>query len=298
MAQRVVLLHALTPLHPGTGQGIGAIDLPIHRERSTGLPILPGSSIRGALRASFRRSGDPQEDRIFGPKRGNDASEFAGALRISDAQLLLLPVRCLAATFVYATSPFLLRRFERFAKSAGLAGVPKVPSLAADHAKVSSADSIIRLNKENRLVLEDYDFQCAQIPDPDSKAWSDFLAPLLFGDSDDSQSEFKKRFAILDDNALFFFSEFATQITAHIAIDEKTGTVAEGALWYQEAVPAESVCVSLMQADNSRDNHLTAAQVIDSIRERSDIQFGGKASTGNGMMRFLPLIARRPGGKA
>ena len=50
MAQRLLFIHALTPLHPGSGQGVGAIDLPIHRERATNLPVLPGSSIKGCLR--------------------------------------------------------------------------------------------------------------------------------------------------------------------------------------------------------------------------------------------------------
>ena len=41
----LLFLHALSPLHAGTGQGIGAIDLPIAREKATGIPYLPGSSL-------------------------------------------------------------------------------------------------------------------------------------------------------------------------------------------------------------------------------------------------------------
>ena len=44
-------VHALSPLHAGTGQGAGIIDLPIAREKATGLPYLPGSSLKGTLRA-------------------------------------------------------------------------------------------------------------------------------------------------------------------------------------------------------------------------------------------------------
>ncbi|WP_298819062.1 RAMP superfamily CRISPR-associated protein [Chloroflexus sp.] len=48
-------LHALSPLHAGTGQGSGVIDLPIAREKATGIPYLPGSSVKGVLRD---KSGD------------------------------------------------------------------------------------------------------------------------------------------------------------------------------------------------------------------------------------------------
>src|SRR6185503_12686922 len=66
MITRLTLIHAMSPLHPGTGQSVGAIDLPIARERPTGIPLIPGSSIKGALRA---RSRDTQWTRdVFGPE--------------------------------------------------------------------------------------------------------------------------------------------------------------------------------------------------------------------------------------
>ena len=40
MNTHILFLHALSPLHPGTGQGVGSIDLPIARERSTGNKLL------------------------------------------------------------------------------------------------------------------------------------------------------------------------------------------------------------------------------------------------------------------
>ncbi len=50
MQARLLFTHALSPLHAGTGQGVGVIDLPIAREKATGLPFLPGSSVKGTLR--------------------------------------------------------------------------------------------------------------------------------------------------------------------------------------------------------------------------------------------------------
>ena len=50
MKSRLVFVHAISPLHAGTGQGVGVIDLPVAREKATGLPYFPGSSLKGVLR--------------------------------------------------------------------------------------------------------------------------------------------------------------------------------------------------------------------------------------------------------
>ncbi len=99
---RLYTLHALTPLHAGTGQGVGDIDLPVTRERATGLPFVPGSSVRGVLRDAL--GGREDQAAVFGPDPRH-ASEFAGALSVTDARLLLFPVRSVAGTWAWATSP-------------------------------------------------------------------------------------------------------------------------------------------------------------------------------------------------
>ena len=48
---RLTFIHALSPLHAGTGQGVGVIDLPIAREKATNLPFLPGSTLKGCCRS-------------------------------------------------------------------------------------------------------------------------------------------------------------------------------------------------------------------------------------------------------
>ncbi|HCW51693.1 MAG TPA: hypothetical protein DGR79_06470, partial [Clostridiales bacterium] len=55
-ASRVFWIHALTPLHVGAGQGVGFIDLPVMREKATGWPIVPGSTVKGVMRGLFEDS--------------------------------------------------------------------------------------------------------------------------------------------------------------------------------------------------------------------------------------------------
>ena len=67
MTASLVFLHAYTPLHSGTGQGVESIDLPIARERATGLPVVPGSSIKGCLRDTIPLT-DEEKAAVFGPE--------------------------------------------------------------------------------------------------------------------------------------------------------------------------------------------------------------------------------------
>lgn len=121
MDARLLFVHALSPLHAGTGQGVGVIDLPVAREKATGLPYLPGSSLKGVLRDACKNN--EKRKKIFGPDTG-DAHEYAGSVQISDQRLLLLPVRSLVGTFAWVTSPYILRRFLRDAENVNVSGMP------------------------------------------------------------------------------------------------------------------------------------------------------------------------------
>lgn len=58
----MLFIYVETPLHAGTGQRLGAVDLPIQRERTTGYPIVQASSIKGPLRAeAYARDKEFQE---------------------------------------------------------------------------------------------------------------------------------------------------------------------------------------------------------------------------------------------
>ena len=278
MAVKLMFVHALSSLHAGTGQGVGAIDLPIARERATNLPLVPGSSIKGCIKDAVPPG--LERDAVFG---GEDE---AGLLQVADARLLLLPVRCLGATFVWTTSPYVLRRLRRDLEAAGMgSGVPPVPDLPESHARIASNDPLITVNSKSRLVLEDLDFTTQS---SDAPNWATWIGNLLFGESDPWASELKRRFAIIDDRSFHFLAEFATEVMAHVKISDETGTVdrKEGALWYQEALPAETVLVSLLRADE-RPGKLPPKRTFEIVAQTPYLQLGGKATTGQGLVRLV-----------
>ena len=91
MKTKLLYLFTRTPLHVGAGSSVGAVDQPVMRERHTGFPIIPGSSIKGVLRDHNKT---PKEgDTVFGREASKDDSGHVGELSFSEAKLLLFPVR-------------------------------------------------------------------------------------------------------------------------------------------------------------------------------------------------------------
>jgi CRISPR-associated protein Cmr4 len=284
MKTRPFLLHALAPLHAGTGHAADVIDLPTARMKATGIPFVPGSSIKGVLR-DVRRSNDAEKtEAVFGPS--DDPAAHAGALVVGDARLLALPVRSFRGTFAWATSPLLLalakRDLEDLAK-----GLP-LPS-PGHGAQVAEGSC---LSHNGRLYLEDLDLKATA--STEATAWARILAPL----TSPGEDIFTKRFAVVDDDTMAFLWETATQVDARVRLDEKTRTVAPGALWLEESLPPETLLIGLLAADRSRRRTvpMTPDDVLGfALAGEEVLQLGGKATTGRGRCRVVPFTGRRAG---
>jgi CRISPR-associated protein Cmr4 len=285
MKTKPFLLHALSPLHAGTGQAVGVIDLPIARLKATGIPYLPGSSIKGVLRDSQL----PGEDVLaaFGPEpRKEPDNQHAGAIAFTDARLLLLPVRSLRGTFAWVTSPLLLRLAleDLPALSSGPAG------LGASQVCVSNNSPLLHGGK---VYLEEIDLTRNNAGTGAVTALGTDLTQRLFGQADPL---FQERLAVVDDETMTFLWETATQIDARNRIDRTTGIVADGQLWYEESLPAESVLIGLAAATKSRrEGHdgWTPERFLETfVKARGDLQFGGKSTIGRGRMRLIPQEMR------
>ena len=284
----LLFIHALSPLHAGTGTAVGAVDLPIARDKATGIPYVPGSSVKGSLRARAQELSEPDVFKVFGPDRPN-ASDHAGALVVGDANLLLLPVRSLAGTFAYVTSPFLLQRFARDAKEAGLLTAVPVPIPADDQKCSLAAPSWLELS--GKVILEELDFTREAAQNQAAGALAQALAPLLFPRDEDAawRDGLCKRLCVVHDDVMAYLSEHATDVVAHIALDPNTKTVdsTTGALWYEESLPTESILVSLVAVMNN--GQINPADVVTRVRGLLEvpIQLGGGATVGQGRCRLV-----------
>lgn len=284
MKERPFLIHAMSPLHPGIGQSVDVIDLPIARMRSTGIPILPGSTIKGVLRDVTRRDTEIDQEAcwaVFGPDTEN-ASEHAGAITATDARLLALPVRSFRGTFAWVTSPMLLRLAGRDLRRLDIAPAD-YPDFEGRAAR-STANSVNTQN--NKVFLEDIDLDVEQ--DEVVDEWARTLAEYI---SPDDPEHFTRRFLMVDDETMTFLWETATQIDTRIRLDSETRTVADGALWVEESLPPETLMVGLLSASGSRSSHeMSPDAVLDTaLADESVFQFGGSATIGRGRCRMIPM---------
>jgi CRISPR-associated protein Cmr4 len=282
MNARLFFVHALSPLHAGTGQGVGAIDLPIAREKATGLPYVPGSSLKGVLRDGCADT--DKRNKVFGPDTDR-ADEHAGSAQISDARLLLLPIRSLAGTFAWVTSPYILQRFLRDAQDAQASGLPaSVPAPTLGQCKVAQNACQISITGGNtsRIYLEDLDLDA--LSDPDVDAWANWLGLQVFPGDPSWQQMLLGRLCLVHDDVLSFLLETATEITARIKLREDAKTVQKGGLWYEEALPTETVLYGIVVATPVKATVQEVWTVLQGLTGQT-VQLGGKATVGRGLCR-------------
>ncbi|MCG5531158.1 type III-B CRISPR module RAMP protein Cmr4 [Halorhodospira halochloris] len=303
MQSQLFHLHTLSALHCGTGQSVGVVDLPIARARATQLPIVPGSSLRGVLRQELEGMNRDLAHALFGPRKVSDSADsFAGALAIGDANLLALPVRSLAGIICYATSPFILSRYARDLNAAGIEPL-QIPQPGAtqgirqnesQHALVTSSSvNLMEGNQDSAtMVLEELDLQGQSNSLTDQ--WARQIAALIHPHDESAREDFCCRFAILPDNILGFLAETATELRTRISIDENTGTVKKGALWFEEHLPAESLLwgiyaltESLVPGKPKSSEELTESLLEQFKNGEQLLQVGGQAGVGRGLVRLL-----------
>jgi len=307
-ASQLVFYYAISPVHMGAGSAIGAIDSPIQREVHTQYPMFAGSGLKGALRHHFthawpRAEGDDRKphsliNRVFGPDTGS--SDFAGALSLSDAQLVALPVRSLKSGFAYVTSPLALARLHRLATQAGLSPDWAVPGAKADIAKTASAS----LLQGKQLILEAFEFM-AEV-DTDLEHIASWLATHALPGSSNSffAGKLKADLVLLHDTDFSHFARHAMVVEPHVRINDESGTAEDRGLFYVENLPPETLMVGLAQASierfkkGSRQSDsaalLKAPEILSKVfaGEGSSLagiggkllQIGGDASTGRGLV--------------
>jgi CRISPR-associated protein Cmr4 len=245
--------------------------------KATGIPVVPGSSIKGVLRDACRQVDHERTEAVFGPS--DDPAAHAGALIVGDARLLALPVRSFRGTFAWVSSPLLLRLAKRDMAASEL----PVPHMTGRSAQVASEKVCVY---QKRLYLEDIDLPAES--SADVKTWAQRLATIAALEDD----LFTHRFVVVDDDTMTFFWETATQVDARVRLDDATRTVAQGALWLEESLPPETLLIGLLAADRSRrpEMEMTPDAVLDfALPKEAILQFGGKATIGRGRCRIIPV---------
>jgi CRISPR-associated protein Cmr4 len=304
-----LFLFCETPLHAGTGSDLGIIDLPIQRERHTGFPKIESSSLKGSLRDAFERNQNPQSipgnnytelvHRTFGFDGSSDkeltkdgsffadkkSREFTGCISVSDARLLLFPVKSQQGVFAWITCPRVANRFIDEIREY----CPDIDNTSLEIVKenTTGVKSTVRLANDE-VALEEYIFPGIQ-GSKSVEQLGAFLAGNLFKDPGTYWADkLTKDIVVLSDDDFADFVQFSTEVITRNKIDNETGTVSETALFTVEYLPSESLLYSLvMFAPEFRKNGLTQKEVRNFFHSNQPaiFQIGGNASLGKGIVR-------------
>jgi len=294
----IMYIYAETPIHPGSGATLGAIDLPIQRERHTEFPIIQGSSLKGVLRnapkGAKKGNGIALNDKCENcpDEKGNEicnickqifgSPEGIGGISVTDARVLAFPVRTLKGVFGWITCPLVLNRYKR---DLGLVGIEvnwKIPRLSSDgEAKVCKNSNLT----ENYVYIEDLQLKCSE--DENVNKIAEQIAENL--PKDDAYKEvkekLKKDIVIVSDNVFRDLALLTTEVVTRIKIDPLTGTVDKsvGGLWSEEYLPTDTIMYSLILIP-SRLNNLKPEEIIKKlmIYDGKILQIGGDETVGKG----------------
>jgi CRISPR-associated protein Cmr4 len=311
----ILFFYTLTPLHPGSGSSVAAVDLPIQREKYSHYPMLQASGVKGALRdlAEYLGFDEAKLLTVFGPKPASEeASRYGGAIAFTDARVLVFPVRSLAGVFAWVTCPAVLNRFQRDLRLLHLRAeavnreVPmpiglseflglKIPIPQESEAYAPMNSSVKAAG--DTAILEEFAFSLRQ--DSVTSQLAKWLAKNVIPQGDEYaywKQKMEKDVLILPDNAFRDFVEFSTEVITRIQLGE-TGTVAQGP-WDEEHLPSETVLYSLVLATDPKkeappDDLKEASQILtflQSMLEQSSVaQFGGDETVGRGIVHLRYL---------
>ncbi|MFQ6095424.1 MAG: type III-B CRISPR module RAMP protein Cmr4 [Candidatus Bathyarchaeia archaeon] len=236
---RAYLMKAITPLHVGAGEALQApADLILQREKASGVPVIWGSSLRGALRAFLRRDGFNEEasEALFGG--WSDAGK-AGAISVLDAQLTVMPYPSLFGLRGYATTPWLLSRLQQILT---LTDAPpnltaltdtlavECLSLAEDETFATST----QLSENGILATSDLALKVRSDPPGMLKALEDWLSTYL--------PDIKGRLTIIHDSLLPLLLRGALRTLHRVHLDENKKVVSGP--WSEELAPPASLFIT------------------------------------------------------
>ncbi|MCA9945797.1 MAG: type III-B CRISPR module RAMP protein Cmr4, partial [Anaerolineales bacterium] len=257
---------------------------------ATGLPYLPGSSLKGVMREQSRMQNNGIADTaVFGPETDSilETNFQAASALFSDQRLLLLPVRSLVGTFAWVTSPFILRRLHRECDQIGDSSCPEaIPGPGAEQALIVPNVNQLTLDVGGgvrKLILEDIDLTTSSA-DKAVQEWANWLSTKIFADT--WQPIFMQKFCVVHDDLFSFLLETATEV---IARNQLTPEKTSNNLWYEEALPAETVLSGLVLAQQIRKNEATPAEILQQVATlaRGMVQLGGNATIGRGLCRII-----------
>ena len=289
----LLFLMNQTPMHAGSGDSLGIIDMPIQRERHTSFPKIEASSLKGSIREHFERATGEKDKSIlaaFGTEGENGKGSKAGALGFTDARLLLFPVKSMKGIFAWVTCPKIISVFN---EELNLAGHNTQFNVQANTVATGNNLSL----NSNKIVLEEYTFEVNDVSGEKNTVieLGEWLSLNLLNGNGYFAEKLMTDIVVLSDDDFKDFVNLSTEVLTRTKIDNETGTVADGALFTEEYLPAEAIMytnvltASEFATADDKKQFETEADLREYFREfiaqDNVFQIGGNATLGKGIVK-------------
>ncbi len=281
MKSLILGLLAETSIHPGAGQSSGFVDLPVAREAATDYPVIVGSSMKGALRDRARNEGwsDIDIKKVFGEQ------DAGGSLLVSDARLILLPIRSLKSQYKWVTCPHLIERLSRDrAREKCLAATPPACAPLGEHQYLGA--------NVGELFLEERQFSRVtsngELPDGLVRLISDLIADQPQYNA--TRDRIASQLVVVSDHDFVWFARYGLAVNARNKLHETKKTSEN--LWYEETIPPDSLFYCLLAERGAK-----ALESVESLfKDRPYLQAGGNETVGQGWFAVaLPIEPSKNG---
>lgn len=292
----LLFLMNQTPMHAGSGDSLGIIDMPIQRERHTSFPKIEASSLKGSIREHFERAKGEKDKSIlaaFGTEGENGKGSKSGALGFTDARLLLFPVKSMKGIFAWITCPKIISQFNEELKLVGFNTKFEVKE------NTVGTGNNLALNS-NKIILEEYTFEVNDVTGPKNSAneLGEWLSLNLLNGEGYFANKLMTDIVVLSDDDFKDFVNLSTEVLTRTKIDNETGTVAAGLLFTEEYLPAEAIMYTnvLTAAEFAANDDNKASKLFnteadlrkyfsDFIDSDNIFQIGGNATLGKGIVK-------------
>jgi CRISPR-associated protein Cmr4 len=289
-AGNLVLIRAVTSLHPGVGRSGEEVDLAVQRD-NIGFPIIYASSIKGALKSTIWRVDSRMANLLLGPE--TEEEKFASAVGMLDGFLLAMPVRSLIGTYAFLTTPLLLQKFSEvieFVEAVGVQGLgmlsERIRETLKDFREIHRNSAVVssshRLKVESFGIIINEELQL----EPIEKASVENLESVL-------GIEGGRLVVVNDDSGVVQINRGLIRAT-RVKLKRETKTAEGGNLWTEEYIPHGTIfCTAFFysrpfKAEGDIDS---AEKVKDKVKELLNsfgnyLIIGGHETIGRGIVKL------------
>lgn len=288
-----------TPVHAGSGESIGYVDLPLQRDVVKEIPIIQPSGVKGSLRDFLEDIDKKNVEILFGPE---DGSEYSSCISLTEAKILFFPIKSIFGLFGYITAPHIINEFFRFLKiiNPEINNFPAIPNIPDNESLVTNKEQLI-LKKDEKVYLGEFVFDIKEVElKINNTDLFEYFKNLIFPDNEEYRywkDNFTKRAVILSDNVFKDIVNLSTEKVTRNRVNDETGVVDEkgGGLWDEENLPSDTILYSaLFVSDPYKENKLisNSKDGFDWLKQNLDkkrIQIGGHKTIGRGFV-FVKFI--------